>query len=420
MSEANEKSSVNLSSPFRGGRARVWMLAFLLFPFVACNTGGTRKLNRKLTVWRKDKLPYGTSVAYDNLQYLFPDAEITLNKHSPSDLKSPVNLSMSSETKETAKKAYIVIASRVLPDPAEINSIMNFVGQGNHVFLSAFEFSDSLLHLLNCKPAPRLYAPGEADSMRLSIYNPVSYDSLSFAYPGAAYDNWVTSLDSQYATILGRDSKGRPDLLKFNYKGGGTIFLQFAPTAFTNFFLLHKQNKAYYDNALSYLPVSAKEVIWDEYFRYERKDNNFSAFQYILSNSSLRWAFWLALLLFLLIYLFESKRKQRMVPVVEGLRNNSLDFVKTIGRLYYQRRDNHNLALKMSAHFLDHVRTRYNLPVTTPDADFIERLSYKTGYPKETLQDLVTDIQRLQLESVVTDEELLAFHRKIDTFYKHA
>jgi hypothetical protein len=415
MNGTNKQRSGYLNSPFRR-----WGVLFLfLLPFLSCNPGGTKKLNRRVTIWRKDKIPYGTYVAYENLPYLFPDAEITINQNSPSDLKSRVNGFGSSETKGEGKKAYIIIAARMLPDASEINAIMNFVGEGNHVFMSAFQFSDSLLHLLNCKPAPRLYPFGAPDSMRLSIYSPVTYDSLSFAYPGASYDNWVVSLDSQYATILGRDAKGRPDLVKFGYKGGGTLFLHFAPTAFTNFFLLHKNNKAYYDNALSYLPVSVKEVIWDEYFRYDRT-KDFSAFQYILGNPSLRWAFWLSLLLFGLIYLFESKRKQRMVPITAGLRNNSLDFVKTIGRLYYQRRDNHNLAVKMSAHFLDHVRTRYHLPVTTPDEGFVDRLSYKTGYPRESLQELVTDIQRLQDGTSLTDQELLAFHGKIDTFYKHA
>ncbi|MES1160312.1 MAG: hypothetical protein ABUM51_06135, partial [Bacteroidota bacterium] len=257
------------------------------------------------------------------------------------------------------------------------------------------------------------------DSLQVSVNNPVSYDSLPFAYPGSSYDNWFASLDTQYTTILGRDAKGRPNLVKFGYKGGGSLFLHFAPMAFTNFFLLHKQNKEYYDNTLSYLPASVKEVIWDEYFRYDRT-RDFSAFQYILHSRPLSWAFWLCLLLFALIYLFESKRKQRLVPVIPGLRNTSLDFVKTIGRLYYQRRDNHNLALKMSAHFLDQVRTRYNLPVTTPDESFVQRLSYKTGYPREALQDLVADIQRLQVDSNFPDEDLMAFQGKIDTFYKHA
>lgn len=425
MRRANQLYSRNLRSAGRQlptGRRLGHRLALLLFllPILSCNPGGSKKLNHRITLWRKDKIPYGTYIAYENLPYLFPDAEISINQVSPSDLKSPANGNNSSDAGEgERKKAYVIIAPRMLPDPSEINAILNFVGEGNHVFISAFQFGDSLLRSLNVRPAPVLYSFPQSDSLRLSIYNPVSYDSLSFVYPGASYDNWVSSLDSQYATILGRDAKGRPDLLKFSYKGGGTLFLHLAPMAFTNFFLLHKQNKAYYDNALSYLPVSVKEVIWDDYFRYDKANNNFSAFQYILGNRSLRWAFWLALLLFGLIYLFESKRKQRMVPVVEGLRNNSLDFVKTIGRLYYQRKDNYNLALKMSAHFLDHVRTRYNLPVTVPNREFVERLSYKTGYPREPLQELVSDIQRLQEANAWTDEELLAFHRKIDQFYKH-
>lgn len=396
-----------------------WWLIVLL-PFFSCHFDGSKKLNRRVTLWRKDKIPYGDYIAYEHLSYLFPDAAITLNENSPADQKSPIGANGSSYTdKGEAKKVYIVIAPRMLPDPSEINAIMNFVGAGNHVFISAFQFSDSLLHLVNLRTAPSLYGYDVSDSLGLSVYNPVNFDSLPFVYPGAAYDNWVASLDSQYTTILGRDDKGRPDLVKFGYKGGGSLYLHFAPMAFTNFFLLHKQNKLYYDNVLSYLPASAGEVIWDDYFRYDRT-KNFSAFQYILGNPSLRWAFWLCLLLFLLIYLFESKRKQRIVPVAVELRNNSLDFVKTIGRLYYQRRDNRNLALKISAHFLDYIRTRYNLPVTTPDEGFAERLAYKTGYPREALQELVTDINRLQEDVYLTDEELLAFNRKIDLFYKQA
>jgi hypothetical protein len=374
--------------------------------FSSCNGWGPPKLNRRVTLWRKDKIPYGTFVAYESLPHLFPGAEISVNKNSPAGLH-----------RRAGKTAYIILVARMDPDAAEINSILNYVGQGNHVFISAFRFGDSLLHNLGLRQGRRDTMARDLDSLQLSIYNPVSTDSLSFVYPGDAYDNWVRSLDSQYTNILGRDSRGRPDLVRFNYKGGGTLYLHFAPMAFTNFFLLHKNNKAYYDNALSYLPSTVEEVIWDDYYRYDRM-KDFSAFQYILANRSLRWAFWLLLLLFGLIYGFDSKRKQRIIPVIGALRNTSLDFVKTIGRLYYQRRDNHNLALKMIAHFQDHVRTRYNLPVTTLDEDFVERLSYKTGFNKATLRELVEYMKGVPAQSNVPDEELLDFDRKIKEFYK--
>ncbi|WP_431215597.1 hypothetical protein ACQ86N_13470 [Puia sp. P3] len=150
--------------------------------------------------------------------------------------------------------------------------------------------------------------------------------------------------------MMGKDGRGRPDFVKFTYKGGGSLYLQLAPLAFSNFFLLHKDNRIYYEKAISNLPSKASEVLWDDYYRYSHNED-FSAFQYILSNKSLRWAFWLTLVLFALIYLFDSKRRQRMIPLISPLRNTSVDFVRTIGRLYFQRRDNHNLAMKMVAHF---------------------------------------------------------------------
>ena len=413
MSVTNHIRRMLPYSPFRGwGGVCGSVFLFLLFLLTSCNFGRDKQLNQRVTLWRKDKIPYGTYVAYENLSYIFPNADISINKNSPS------SLAWGGED----KKAYIIITPHMDPDSSEVNAIMSFVGGGNHVFMSAFQFGDSLLHTLNIRPAQTLslLRVEEEDSLRLSVYSPVSYDSLPFVYPGATYDTWIDSLDSRYATILGRDAKGRPDFVKFNYKGGGSLYLHFAPMAFTNFFLLHKDNMAYYENVLSYLPVSVKEVIWDEYFRYDRR-RNFSALQYILGNRSLRWAFWLLLGLFGLIYLFESKRKQRMIPVISGLRNSSLDFVRTIGRLYYQRRDNYNLAVKLSTHFQDHIRTKYNLNVSITDPVFVDRLSYKTGLPKETLAHLVSDVLRLQEEIyAMTDWELLELNRRMEEFYKTA
>jgi hypothetical protein len=386
-----------------------WALApVLLLALCGCRQGVEKKLNRRVTLWRKDKIPYGTYVAYEDLKYIFPEAEITVNRGSPASFDQG-----------EGRKAYIIIGITMSPDEAELRAIMNFVGQGNQVFISAFEFGDSLLHTLNVKMADSAGRFDQRDSLRLSLYSPLNNDSLSFAYPGDPYDTYVRSVDSQYTTVLGRDRNGRPDFLKFGYKGGGAIYLHFAPMAFTNFFLLHKNNKAYFDNALSYIPASVKEVKWDEYFRYDR-NRDFSAFQYILANKSLRWAFWLILLLFLLVYLFESKRKQRLVPVIGQLRNNSLDFVKTIGRLYYQRRDNHNLALKMLAHFQDYVRKKYNMQASAMDGEFLERLAYKSGHGKEKLQAIVDDIRNLQERSELTEAELLGFNAKMEEFYKQA
>ena len=52
-------------------------------------------------------------------------------------------------------------------------------------------------------------------------------------------------MDSTITTILGKDEYGRANFVKLDYEGGGSLYLHLAPLAFSNFFLLHKENKAY-------------------------------------------------------------------------------------------------------------------------------------------------------------------------------
>jgi len=390
------------------GNAIAGILLFLL-PLTSCQIKKEKQIDRRITLKRRDKIPYGTKVAYDGLSELFPNSTISTNDKPLSSLSS-----------SEGKKVYLIIGSSIDPSPTDINSLLDFVGEGNHVFISARSYGDSLLHTLGVKASYRYFNFEAMDSLRLSIHQPVTGDSLSFAYPGDSWDGWVDSLDRQFTTVLGRDRNGRPDFLRFNYKGGGTLYLHFAPLAFSNFFLLHKQNIAYYQDALSYLPATIPEVVWDNYFIAPQHRGGSPLLGYLLRQPPLAWAFWLLLLLALLVYVFESKRRQRPIPVILPLQNSSLEFVRTIGRLYFQRRDNHNLAIKMVVHFQDEVRTRYNLVATALDEELVTRLAYRTGYQHEALSRLIGYMRTLPSKAYVPDEELMGFHRQLEAFYKIA
>lgn len=390
------------------------MFAGMLTLLGSCNSSGRKEINRRVSLRRNDDNPYGTRIAYEGLPWLFPDADISVASTGPQVL-----------TGGSEKRAVISISSFVDANPAEVNAIMNFVGEGNQLFLSAFQMSDTLLHALGLRTGYRFHFMEEKmDSLKLGVYGPVDAAYRSFSYPGDSYETYITSLDSQYTSVLGRDVAGHPNFIRISYKGGGAIYLHFAPLAFSNFFLLHKQNIGYYENALSYIPASTKQVVWNDYFRYRNNSGeSFSALRYIFSGKpgtrGLAMAFWLLLLLFGLIYLFDSKRRQRMIPRIAPLRNTSLDFVRTIGQLYFQRRDNRNLAGKMAVHFQDQVRTRYHLPVTSLDEEFVKRLAFRTGYARESLQEIVQTIHDLPSRGYVSDQDLIQFHRQLEAFYKH-
>jgi hypothetical protein len=383
-----------------------------ILPAIAllCSCSGRhQQLNRRLSLWRKDDIPYGTRIAFDALPHLFPDADVSVNKTS-----------LQSTGSQDSRKVYIVICSRMVAEEEEITWLMNFVGGGNQVFISANHMSETLLHNLGLRASVGEGFYSEPDSLTVGVYDPLNAGYHAYSYPGDSYDNWVTSLDSQYTTILGRDARGRPDFVRIRYKGGGAIYLHFAPLAFSNFFLLHKENMAYYEHVMSYIPSTVKEVVWDDYFRYGHSSKGFPLFNFIFSSQPLAWGFWLLLLLFLIIYVFDSKRRQRRVPVLGAARNTSLEFVQTIGQLYYQRRDNHNLAMKMVVHFQDQVRTRYHFSVPLEEEGFVDRLAYRTGWQKPALEWLVEYMRQLPSKAYVADDELLEFHHRLEAFYKHS
>jgi hypothetical protein len=411
----------------------IWLLAFA--GLVASCGPGRKRLNKRVTLWRNDKIPYGTYYAYENLSHVFPGAAVVINKKSPDryktfSLKNVKDDAGDDVTYDDQKTTYIIIANQVIPDDDEAAALLGMVARGQHVFISSLRISETLLDSLRLKTAFYTSAYNTDDSLTVSVNNPETNESLSFSYPGMALDNYFESVDSTITSVLGRDQAGRPNFVQFNYEGGGSLFIHLAPVTFSNFFLLHKNNKAYYDNVLSYLPKSSAVVRWDDYFRYHSSGSDqgsggkgkglFGAGSWLSKQPALAQALWLLLLLMLIIYLFESKRKQRIIPVIQPLKNASVDFVKTIGRLYFQRRDNKNLAQKMTVHFQDHVRGKYGIRASINDPEFENRLAWKTGYDVNALKDLLYYMNMLQDQPEVTEEGLLELNRKLEHFYKHA
>jgi hypothetical protein len=405
-------------------------MLFLVMLISSCGIGDGKELNERVTIWRKDKIPYGTFYAYEQLPVMFPNAEILIDKESPDSHKNifqPKNNELEAKlSSHVGRTASFVFTHQVLPNSSELRALLDFVYEGNQLFLSSFEFSDELLDSLKLETN---FSNGQVsfnDSLLVSITNPESKIEESYSYPGKSYDNYFSGMDSGFTTVLGWDHDGNANFVKISYDNGGAFYLHLAPLAFSNFFLLHKENKRYYDCALSNMPKDLELIVWGEYFRHhtngdEGRGSGGSTgriFNWMMSQEALAWALSMLLLLFLIIFLFESKRRQRVIPIRKPLQNASLDFVKTIGNLYYQRHDNKNLVAKMTAHFMDHVRNRYNIPTSRMDEDFEKKLSYKTGIDLQTIHDIVYQAKYLADQTSVSDVELLLFNQQLQNFYK--
>jgi hypothetical protein len=373
-----------------------------------CSCNRPKKLDRRVSLWRMDKIPYGTKYAFENLAYIFPKARIFTGNKFPALFQRPGD--------DDTIRCLIIISPQFIPEEDEMNSLIRYAAGGNQVFISALYFADTVFNMLHLKERENLYAEG--DSTQISVVDGTGSNWFSYSYPGYSMDPYFEAFDTVHTKILGTDVKGDPDFIKIPYAHGGAIFIHLNPLAFSNFFLLHATNKSYYDRAFSWIPVKTGVIEWSDYFRYSKNTENFSALHFILGSRSLRWAFFLSLILFLILFLVESKRKQRPISEIPALRNASEDFVKTVGRLYLQQKDNQNLAEKMVTAFLEHIRTTYNLSTSELSEDFALKLAFRAGRPVSEIKELVRSIRELRINADISDQKLMDLHQQFNQFTK--
>ena len=390
-------------------------------------TGNTRekKLDERITLRKKDKIPYGTWVAFRSLPALFPAASVYTSRKEPG--------SWTSLSEEESGQLLIAVTPQFMADEYEMEKLLAFAEKGNDVFISTRSVSGDVESILECRVTdnsiPGLFGDdkeslaGRGDSLGTVLKHPPFVARVVYRYPGQKYDATFSGINERVTDELGNDERGRTNFIHLR-AGKGNFYLHLAPLAFSNYFLLHKKNMAYYEKALSVISPDTKTIVWDEYFLNKKeggqREKRKSWISVLFRYPGLKAALVTALLTLLLFLLLEMRRKQRYIPVVAKPRNDSLDFVKTIGRLYYDKSDHRNLCRKMGSYFLEHVRSRYKLPTGSLDEEFIKNLQFKTGVEESELRKIATFIKYAEDAPEVSPDGVAEFHKLLEAFYKKA
>jgi hypothetical protein len=141
-----------------------------------------------------------------------------------------------------------------------------------------------------------------------------------------------------------------------------------------------------------------------------------SPLRFILSRTALAWAYGITIVSLLCYVLFEAKRRQRIIPVVSPPQNATLEFVDTIGRLYYQHGDHKNLAQKKITYFMESIRTRFYLKTGILDEEFVDRLSEKSNVEREQVKMLISLIRKISESDSVSEDMLIRLSDMIERF----
>lgn len=196
--------------------------------------------------------------------------------------------------------------------------------------------------------------------------------------------------------------------------GKGNVYVHCEPLFLTNYYLLQSGNVKYAQSVFSYL--NDRETLW---FVESNTKESRSLLRFILSNPALKYAWWVFLGGIILFIFFNVKRKQRIVPIIEPLKNTSADFVKSIGNLYLQEGDFHDMMAKKAQYFLNKVRLDLLIDTQNLDEEFAKKLQLKTGKNSDMVNEAIILIKKAQDPyASVMKEDLARINNLLDEILK--
>ncbi|NNL83228.1 MAG: DUF4350 domain-containing protein [Winogradskyella sp.] len=381
--------------------------AVILFMIVV-EVAKPRPLNWSDSYSALDKIPLGGYVIYNELKNETKQNIPIINKNIYEYLYTIDST--------VTNQSLVFINNYINLGGQESQAILDFVDRGNTVFVSTGYFSGML-----------------ADTLKISLnrdfenlFKQVSINSFTSDYQAknntvfndVIENSYFASVDTLNTTVLGMVSKAdsthlHPNFIKVNYGvNDGAFYIHSNPFAFTNYHMLNGK-EAYAATVLSYLPKS--KIIWDNYYKSGRKIIS-SPLRYVLLNKSLKWAFYIALLGLVMFVIFKGKRTQRIIPVIEPLKNSTVEFTSTIGDLYYQHGNFSNIISKKIVYFLDYVRSSFYLNTDKLNQEFVNKLALKSGNSTEDTLKLIDFIALLKSKKQHSEKDLIELNKKIEHF----
>ncbi|MEO6979679.1 MAG: DUF4350 domain-containing protein, partial [Mucilaginibacter sp.] len=310
---------------------------------------------------------------------------------------------------------YIIICSGISPSKTDYNQLAKYVKAGNDVFIAAGYFGDVFEKNLGVETKNNLKL--------FNTFSKVNFLSHHLKTPKdiridkAVANTFFSKFDTLRAVVLSQDGNGEANFLRYTL-GKGNLYLCANPQFFGNYSLLNHEADIYAATALSFIKP-AKQIALDEYYTQGDLGED-SPMRLFLSNPALQWAYYIALFSLLAFVLYEIKRRQRIIPVIQPLKNSSLEFVNVVGRVYYEKRDNANLAQKKVLYFLTWLRDEYQVKTNKFDDEFTEKIIGKLGISRAAANDLVNYIKYISVQHHVTDRELIELNKLIEQIYNQA
>lgn len=409
-------------------KKRYYILLLLLISAFASCIKEEKKTDWRVRYSPSAAAPYGFEVFNDAIPKLFPAAKTNAVPVS--------NRTFNNYNSE--KSVYIVLAEKLYYSEQELWSLEEWLHSGNDIVLIGDEFGKELADYLYLGKSKYWTLEDNAVATsgilnntgipaKAKLHTFTGFGTISRGYEFEMYQQNLFprgfSLDSgivadslkQAMQVISSIDGGLANAVLFQV-GTGRLILVNSPLAFSNYALLQKNNYHYLEDIFSYVHPDVSRVY---YGVGSVRSNDHSSWSVIWQNIPIRVGILLALLGVVTYVLVNLRRTQNIIPVIKPLVNESKSFVETIASLYYNKRNNRNIAQKMIQHFFENVRTHYKLNTNELDAAFCEKLSLRSGNSLAETNALIYKIKSVLEDTVIIDDKYLhSLYVSIQKFIK--
>lgn len=386
-----------------------YLIAFILFVafWVWYEMYKPKPINWTVTYKKEDKIPYGNKILFEMLPSLFGNKPVRTNY-----LTVYEDSRAQSDTVQVIEN-HIFIQREFQLSEAEVIWLLDYVRKGGHVFIAAERIMSPLADSLHLES--NFTDIFGVDSLGLNFEEQNRRQPYPYTFRRGMVTANITSYDTTNSQILSRDSENRPTFIRTNYGMGG-FYLSVTPKIFTNYNMLYRNNAQYIADALSYMPPNP--VCWQAYY-HTGSLNEGSLLRVILQHTALRWALYTFLLGAFAFVIFKGKRTQRIIPIIKPLGNATLEFIQTVSRLYYNKREHQNIALKRILYFEESLRQRYYFSAQEMETpEFAQALSAKSLVSLPEVVALLSLLRRAKNTTSLEESSLVDLSKAIDNFKK--
>lgn len=338
-----------------------------------------------------------------------PFGSFILNERSGDLFSNGFELSFStiSELAETEENILVITeyAEIVLTD---LDNLLGILNRGGNVLIAATSFDGGLADTLGFDVDTEYLALDQ--SIFEAPEQAIEVGEVSYSYPASLVSNHF-ELDANHDWEVIASSESNPVAISKTV-GEGRITLVSVPYMFSNFGMLLNENYEATEKLLSYLP--GEDVHYTMFYKSGKREAQ-TPFRYFLREDALRWALYLSVFLVTLFLIVSSRRKQRTIPVVLPPANTTVQYVKTLGALFFRERNHQEAAQKLINHFLLGVKEKYFVQVDFSEK-FYALLSAKSNVELEKVIRTFELIQHVKAQPQIGEKELIDLSRKIETF----